>query len=224
MQVAQEEEFTQVLMSPPAGNRAFINWMLGGKKETTGTPMNMHIGSERALDPRAPAPVQVWSECDNWSPPSDREQVDDAEVGPCFEYCTSRSTEHLANLAAVPLRSGHFLEVSVRLKVLAGPLPNVRITGALPPVLGHADPLTLQQGPLVAIAARRTVFDISAVIGAGARFGVHLAWAQMPETIEVGLDLLGAAGSVVRVGPVCVRDVSRRFLTLGPVLAGFQDL
>ena len=39
---------------------------------------------------------------------------------------------------------------------------------------------------------------------------------------HVGLDLVGAAGAVVRVESVAVRDVTRRFTPPGRVLPGFE--
>ena len=70
----------------------------------------------------------------------------------------------------------------------------------------------------------RTVFEVSAVIGPESRGGVHLVWGCRAHYAHVGIDILSEVGTTVRVGRVAVREVTRRFLPLGPVLPGFQDL
>ncbi|MFT3972759.1 MAG: hypothetical protein QM699_04735 [Amaricoccus sp.] len=149
--------------------------------------------------------------------------ADDDDFGLCLELRTAHPMQRLRYMGEVPVRAGHFIEISSRLKVVAGPLPLVRVStypGGRP---GQRLDLP-DTGPVVGLAAHGTVFEVSAIIGPDARPGVHLPWDPRARYAHVGIDLLSETGTTVRIDRISVRDVTRRFLPLGPVLPGFQDL
>lgn len=150
--------------------------------------------------------------------------ADDPDVGACLELRTAVPMQRLRYMAELPVRQGHFLEVSARLKVVAGPLPLVRISAFPGGRPGRRVAHLAETGPTVALAARDTVFEVSAVIGPEPFPGVHLVWNGPVRYAHVGIDLLSETGTTVRIGHVDVRDVTRRFRPLGPVLPGFEDL
>lgn len=150
--------------------------------------------------------------------------ADDPEFGACLELRTAVARQRLRYMGEVPIPSGHFIEIAARLKVVGGPLPLARVSaypGGRPGQ--HLGELP-DTGPIVGLAARDTIFEVSAVIGPEPRPGVHLTWGNRARYAHVGIDILSEVGTTVRVGAIAVRDVTRRFLPLGPVLPGFQDL
>lgn len=174
--------------------------------------------------------LEDWS-CGDGAPESrtytgapDARLVEDADFGGCLELTTTLPVQRLRYTAEVPIRAGHFIEVSSRLKVMRGPLPSVRVSvyaGGRPGQ--HLFDLP-EAGPTVGLAAHGTVFEVSAVIGPESCGGVHMVWEPRARYAHIGIDLMGEAGSKLRVGKIAVCDVTRRFRPLGPVLPGFEDL
>lgn len=150
--------------------------------------------------------------------------ADDGDFGTCLELRTAAPMQRLRYMAEVPIRIGHYIEVSSRLKVVQGPLPLVRVSAYAGGRPGQHLAELPESGPVVALATHGSVFEVSAVIGPEARSGVHLVWGCRAHYAHVGIDILSEVGAIVRVGRVAVREVTRRFLPLGPVLPGFQDL
>lgn len=195
--------------------------------------MNLQITQPRGLDL---TPASFAEGLDDWSfgdgtPASgsyagaaNATLADDADLGFCLELRTVAPLQRLRYMGEVPIRAGHFVEISARLKVVAGPLPLVRIAAFPGGRPGQRLAGLPETGPVVGLAARDTVFEVSAVIGPAARPGVHLVWDARARYAHPGIDLLSETGTTVRVGGIAVREVTRRFLPLGPVLPGFEDL
>lgn len=149
---------------------------------------------------------------------------DDPDFGTCLELRTTSPMQRLRYRGEVPVRTGHYLEISARLKAMQGQLPLVRVSAFAGGRRGQRVDGVPEFGPVVALGAHRTVFEVSAVIGPEMRRGVHLVWSAAVSFAHAGIDILSEGGSVVRIDRVAVRGVTRRYAPLGPVLPGFTDL
>lgn len=149
---------------------------------------------------------------------------DDPDFGTCLELRTAAAVQRLRYMGEVPVRPGHYVEISARLKAMRGQLPLVRVSAFAGGRRGHRVAGLPEVGPVVALGAHGTVFEVSAVIGPERRRGVHLVWSGAVLFAHAGIDILSQGGSVVRVERVAVREVTRRYSPLGPVLPGFTDL
>jgi hypothetical protein len=145
----------------------------------------------------------------------------DPDFGVCLELRTADPVQRLRYMGELPVPPGAFLEVSTRIKVLRGPLPEARI-GAWP---GGAHARRVEGVPVAApvqpVAGHGTVVRLRAVIGPAAGEGVDLVWDMRVLYAHVGLDLLGARGAVVRVESLVVREVTDRITPHGRLLPGF---
>lgn len=137
--------------------------------------------------------------------------IRDRDFGCCLELRLTTPVQRLRYMGEVPILPGRFVEVSARVKVMRGPLPELRIAARPGGVGGQAI------GGLPGTATPRTMFaqeavhSLAAVIGLEARPGVDLLWDERVLYAHVGLDLLGAVGSVVRLENLAVHDVTPRF-------------
>jgi len=66
-------------------------------------------------------------------------------------------------------------------------------------------------GPSVALTSYGRVFEMSAIIGTGARMGVDMVWSGASFG-HIGLDFTGPNGGVVRVDDLVIEDISSVFL------------
>ena len=147
----------------------------------------------------------------------------DADFGICLELRTTAPVARLRYMGELPLLTGAFVEVSVRVKALRGPLPRVQVAGWPGALGGKGVPDLPVAGPDLALAGHETVAEVRAVIGREAQAGVDLVWDLRALYGHVGIDLLGPPGAVVRIENLAVRDVTRRFTPQGRVLPGFED-
>ena len=193
--------------------------------------MNFHASPEPDLMP--PAFVEGlddWSRGDGTPDTPTWETADnarlareDADFGTCLELRKIAVVERLRYMGEVPVRPGAYIEVAARLKAVRGALPRVRICARPGGAQGGAVPDLPTAAAAVEIGGHGTVVEVAAVIGPEARPGVDLVWDPRVLYAHVGLDLLGAAGGVVRIESVAVREVTRRFAPLGRALPGFED-
>lgn len=195
--------------------------------------MNVHVAHRPSLDLMPPGfaeGLEDWSYGDGtpasgtYAGAANASVVEDADFGPCLELRTAVAMQRLRYMAEVPVRPGHFVEISARLKVVSGPLPLVRISAYPGGRPGQHLAGLPETGPVVGLSAHDTIFTVGAVIGPEARPGVHMVWDHRARYAHVGLDLLSETGTIARICRIEVREVTRRFLPLGPVLPGFQDL
>jgi hypothetical protein len=191
--------------------------------------MNLHAFPEPDLMPPTFAEgLDDWS-CGDGTPESAtyedagnaRLVRDDPDFGACLELRPLAAVQRLRYMGEVPVRAGGYLEVAARLKAVRGTLPVARIAAWPGGALGQGVGDLPQRGPGVAIAGHGVVVGLSAVIGPEAAPGVDLVWDGRALYAHVGLDLLGAAGGVVRIEAVEVRDVTSRFAPGGRRLPGF---
>ena len=145
----------------------------------------------------------------------------DPDFGTCLELRTTEPVQRLRYMGELPVPTGAFLEVTARLKVVRGPLPEARIA-AWPGGAGGRRVCGLPSAaPVVPVAAHAAAVGLRAVIGPEPLEDVDLAWDFRVLYAHVGLDLLGARGAVVRIESVAVREVTARFAPGGRKLPGF---
>jgi hypothetical protein len=194
--------------------------------------MNLHSHAEADLMP--PAFVEGlddWSRGDGTPESPTYDEAENARLAPgdrdfgtCLELRTTGPVARLRYMGEVPLLSGAYVEVSVRLKAVRGPLSRARIAAWAGGAQGRGVVGLAGAGPEVALTGHEVVTELRAVIGREAREGVDLVWDGRVLYAHVGLDLIGPVGAVVRIEDIAVRDVTRRFTPRGRALPGFEDL
>lgn len=137
--------------------------------------------------------------------------VADQDFGGCLELVKTSNTQRLRYMVQTPCQPGMYLQLTVRLKVLSGALPSVRLSclpvGASGAVVSGL-PWTTDS---VALTSYGEVVTLRAIIGSGARQGVNLVWGTAPVAGHMGLDLTGSNGAVVRIDDFTVEDVTEVF-------------
>ena len=135
----------------------------------------------------------------------------DQDFGGCMELEKIAATQKLRCFQQIPMQPGLYLQVTIKIKAMSGPLPSVRIAGfagaSNGAIVSAADPV----GSSVALTSYGKVETIRAIIGSGDRTGVDMVWGTAPVYGHFGLDLTGANGGVVRIDDVVIEDVSAIF-------------
>ncbi len=132
----------------------------------------------------------------------------DQDFGGCLELQKNDTVQKVRSFAQTPMQPGMYLRVTVRIKAISGNLPSVRIA-AWAGNIGQTNVVTAPQtGPSVPLTAYGEVVTISAIIGAGNRTGVTMAWGTVPVYAHIGLDLTGSNGGVVRIDDITVEDAT----------------
>lgn len=109
-------------------------------------------------------------------------------------------------MGETPLLPGCYLFVSSRIKVIAGSLPNVRIAGYAGKAGGG------EVSDVTTLTSYGNVVEVSAIIGAGQRNGVHLVWGREALYSHFGLDLTGPNGGIVRIDDIVVEEITSVFI------------
>lgn len=136
----------------------------------------------------------------------------DADFGSCLELTKTENTQNLRYMGETPLLPGCYLQISVRVKALSGPLPSVRIAGFAGGAGGAQIKGVVATGPSVSLPDLDQVIEISAIVGPGARLGVDMVWGPDALYGHFGVDFTGANGAVLRVESIVVKDISSAFL------------
>lgn len=136
----------------------------------------------------------------------------DQDFGGALELVKNQSVQKLRCFQQIPMQPGLYLQVRVRVKCVAGAFPSVRIAGWAGLSNGGNVPGVVQAGPSVALTQYGQVVELSAIIGAGARGGVTMAWGAAAAYGHIGLDLTGPSGGVVRVDDIEITDVTGIYL------------
>lgn len=148
----------------------------------------------------------------------------DADFGACLEVRKVAGVERIRYMGEVPLRPGAYVEIAARVKAVRGPLAGARIAAWPGGAKGREICGLATEAPQVDLPGHEAVVTLAAVIGPEALPGVTLVWGPPVLYAHVGLDLVGAAGGVVRIESVAVREVTERFAGRGRALPGFEDL
>ncbi len=135
----------------------------------------------------------------------------DPDFGGCLELQTTTDPTSLRYMGEVPVIAGAYIEVKVRLKVMSGAFPSVRIAAWAGGAGGvHIAGLD-EFGSVETMDTYGRIYEVSAIIGSGNRAGVDMPWGTQPVYGHFGLDLDGATGSVVRIESVEITDVTSYF-------------
>jgi len=136
----------------------------------------------------------------------------DQDFGGALELQKTVATQKLRCFQPIPMQPGLYLQVTARVKCLSGALPSVRIAGWAGRSNGTNVPGVVQTGPSVALTQYGQVVEIKAIIGAGSRGGVAMAWGATATYGHIGLDLTGPNGGVVRIDDITIEDVTGIYL------------
>lgn len=136
----------------------------------------------------------------------------DQDFGPCLEIQKTQTTTKIRSFQQIPFQPGMYLRVSTRVKCLSGAFPSVRIAGWAGNASNGNVVSAQQTGPSVELSAYGQVVTLTAIIGSGNRPGVDMVWGTAPVYGQMGLDLTGANGGVVRIESITIEDVTDVFL------------
>ncbi len=144
----------------------------------------------------------------------------DQDFGGCLEVVKAQSVTRVRYMGETPILPGCYLQVTVRIKAVAGALPSVRISG-WPGGAGGTKVNGLPEfAESVALTSYGDVVEVRAIIGTGDRTGVDMTWTGALYGY-IGLDLTGPNGGVVRIDDISIEDVTGVFLR---DLLGFVDV
>ncbi len=136
----------------------------------------------------------------------------DQDFAGCLELQKNAATIKVRSFTQTPLHPDMYLRITARVKAVSGNLPSVRIAAWVGNVSGQNVAGVAQTGPSVALTQYGTVVTVSAIVGAGNRQGVDMAWGNSAVYAHVGLDLTGANGGVVRIDDLVVEDITSVFI------------
>jgi hypothetical protein len=147
----------------------------------------------------------------------------DPDFGDCLELRKVNSVQRLRYAGEIPFMRGSFIEVTVRIKALRGPLPLAHIAAWTGGRHGRSVPGMACMGPVVSLGAHDEICQLRAVIGPEPFDGVDMVWSTDVLYAHIGLDLIGPDQGVVRVDALGVRDVSDSFPGAEIVMPGFES-
>jgi hypothetical protein len=136
----------------------------------------------------------------------------DADFGGALELQKTQTVQKLRSFQQIPMQPGLYLQVTVRVKCISGAFPSVRIAGWAGRTDGSNVPGVVQVGPATALTEYGSVVTLRAIIGAGQRGGVTMAWGTSAVYGHIGLDLTGPNGGVVRIDDIEIEDVTGIYL------------
>ena len=136
----------------------------------------------------------------------------DQDFGGALELVKSTTTQKLRCFQQIPMMPGLYLKVTVRVKCISGAFPAVRIAGFAALSNGNNVPGVVQAGPSIQLEQYGEVVELTAIIGAGLRGGVTMAWGASAVYGHIGLDLTGSNGGVVRIDDIEIEDVTGIYL------------
>jgi pectate lyase-like protein len=136
----------------------------------------------------------------------------DQDFGGCLEVQKTSGTQRLRYMGETPLLPGCYLQIKARVKALSGNLPNVRIAGWAGGAGGTHVVGVTETGTVTSLTSYGSVVEVTAIVGAGARGGVDMAWGRDALYGHFGLDLTGPTGGVVRIDDIEITDITAAFL------------
>jgi len=128
--------------------------------------------------------LSVWSSQDGLSgqatydgAPNAALVAGDADFGDCLEIFKISSVQKLRYTGLTSITPGCYLRISARVKLVGGNRPSVRIA-AYAQNAGGAAVSVPTTGEAVFLETYGEVYEVSAIVGQGARGGVDLVWSQ----------------------------------------------
>ncbi|MCV3271528.1 right-handed parallel beta-helix repeat-containing protein [Roseobacter sinensis] len=137
----------------------------------------------------------------------------DPDFGTCLELEKTESLHRLRYRGETPLLPGCYLRVSVRIKLLEGPAPSVRIAGFAGGPGGGIVADAQTEGPSLRLGAPGEIVEVSAIVGPGARLGVDMVWGPDALYGHFGLDVTGPKGARLRIDRIVIDDVTSVFFS-----------
>ena len=171
------------------------------------------------MPPAFEAGLDVWSSGDG-TPGSDTYDgaanavlvASDQDFGSCLELQKTASTQTLRYMGDTPLLPDCYLQIKVRIKAISGNLPNVRVAAWAGGAGGaHVNGVT-EVGATTTLTTYGDVVEVTAIVGAGVRGGVDMAWGTAALYGHFGIDLTGPTGGVVRIDDVEIIDITSVYL------------
>jgi hypothetical protein len=135
----------------------------------------------------------------------------DADFGACVETLKSQSTQRLRYMGETTILPGCYLQVTARVKAMAGAFPTVRIAGYPANSAGGQVAGLPVQGPAMVLDTYGEVVEVRAIIGTGNRTGVDMVWNGAIYG-HIGLDITGPNGGLLRIDDIEIVDVTSVFL------------
>ncbi|NNU80914.1 right-handed parallel beta-helix repeat-containing protein [Halovulum dunhuangense] len=143
--------------------------------------------------------------------PSGSLVASDPDFGDCLEIVTAANPQRLRHMGETPILPGTYLEIAARVKLIAGPSPQVRIAAFAGDANGVAVTSVPLLGPVEAVSDYGRVVTVRAIVGSGHRTGVDMVWGTAPVFGHFGLNISGGSGSVLRIESIRVEDVTSVF-------------
>jgi len=136
----------------------------------------------------------------------------DPDFGGCLELQKTSGTQKLRYMGETPLLPGCYLQIRARVKAISGNLPNVRIAAWAGGAGGAHVAGVTEVGNSTTLTTYGQVIEVSAIVGAGTRGGVDMAWGTEALYGHFGIDLTGPTGGVVRIDDIEIIDITSAFL------------
>lgn len=136
----------------------------------------------------------------------------DADFGGCLEFLKSTPLQKLRYIGETPMRLERYVRVSARVKVMTGNMPRVAVAAFAGDAEGNEVAVLTSVGPSVVLNQYGKVFEVSAIVGPGARPGVDMVWGAVPRFGRFGLNFEGSIGGVLRVDDLKIEDVTQQFV------------
>ena len=163
--------------------------------------------------------LDVWSSGDG-TPGSDTYDgaanaalvASDPDFGGCLELQKTVGTQMLRYMGDTPLLPGCYLQIRARVKAISGNLPNVRIAAWAGGAGGVNVSGVTEVGPMTTLTTYGNVVEVTAIVGAGVRGGVDMAWGTAALYGHFGIDLTGPTGGVVRIDDIEIIDITSIYL------------
>lgn len=132
----------------------------------------------------------------------------DQDFGGCLEVYTESSVQQLRYKGQTPYGAETYLKVVARVKLISGPKPSVRIAGFPRTRFGGEATGEPQFAAQVFIPDYGTVYEISTIIGPSSRADVGIVWSTAVDKAHIGIDIIGATGTVLRVDDIEITNVA----------------
>lgn len=137
----------------------------------------------------------------------------DPDFAGALEVQKTTAVTRLRWMGAVPIQAGSYLRVRVRIKGIAGVLPNVRVAAWAGTSAGVEATGIVTTGPETTLTTYGEIVEVTAIIGNGTRPSVTMAWPLSVQIAHLGLDLTGPTGGVVRIDDLVIEDVTPLYAT-----------
>ena len=134
----------------------------------------------------------------------------DQDFAGCMELLKVDPTAKVRYMGETPIIPGCYLQVTARVKAVAGPMPAVSIAGWAGITGGIPVSGLTQAGPSTQLTTYGQVVEVSAIIATADRSGVDMVWTGA-EYGHIGINVTGPSGGVIRLDDIKITDVSAIF-------------